>query len=1156
MNPFEEALKLYDDSLKIEKTTEEVTEEKLTQDPVVQTTLPEAGTYTQDDLVENDAAYNVVENYMADRYGLQSIEGKTRTSIVDTFLNNRRGVSGGNTYRGLREMDYLNDIRNSDIKMARTAKAYELYENMAGLFSKKTSVAEKAEGIMDYTRTAILDPINLAGGLIGKIVGGGSVRVASKGSQMIALEAMKKKAASGATKEAVEKEGKKVFKNAVKAAGKKTQENVKEYTAQLLGTKGFKRLAQSGAMKEIVTVTSIEAAASVGMEALYQNSLIETGVRDDYDRLALGAAALGSVIIGGVQAAKIITRGELGPKASPVVATGPVKPKEVLKQLTEELIKYSENKMPITEKWTSRVNKGRELADQDSQFFVDLLLGSNDKDGNILFKGISSIAAENNIFWVRESDENVGNWVAEIIKQSRPEDLNNFVKAFSKATGNKLRQISAKKMTPEELANTFSKKISQAGLNLNALKQVADKNSVSLDDLEIETFLSDQLDLPFGVVKRSEDELDPTKFEKFLSLAPDVIQNNQNRAIRLLVSNPSTSALNTIGWGANTTLGSISDVAMAALYAGKGTLQKIGFMHKEGEDGFRIAGELLKSTGYKAKLMFDPDMTMAAFESAMARNQKAMQELESTLPGGVENTTKLLTNDKFTVGQKIVGQRLDDAVDVIQTLSFVKAQDRLTKSIEFVSQMDKALRLKFGKGWDEFYSDPNAYKVMATKEYAAMEALAVDKVQEAIFSKSYKGSGLVGQVAGFIEDVRNIPGLGLLVPFGRFFNATVDFATQASGLSVIGKMGGLYADKTYKELGVKAGVAYGLVRAMTDQENENRNQGLGLYQTVVDGEVITQQYDYPISLFKAAARLNSFYRRGETPPIELLEQMARDFTLEGVLRNLDSTQKDVGTFIYHAFSLELEESKRAAKKAFGGIGGQVISAGTRFLEPVNIAAGIIKGKDGRPIDRFQGDKFTNDAFRYIDNILPAFSGEKPVLQQAAKGEADATSTKVMGIRPIRLTQTERVMNMLSLDTFGINAARKIRSQAPEAANEYNRILFDVIESKSKALMNNKGFRNAKTKDQRIIWDKILKNSQEAARQFIKLQFSDIGDTVAQQYNITRKHSRKNIDNAREELGLSEDIDKLNKSQIIMIQEYLKAKDTLDTIRTNRIMTGN
>ena len=97
MNPFEEALKLYDDSLKIEKTTEEVTEEKLTQDPVVQTTLPEAGTYTQDDLVENDAAYNVVENYMADRYGLQSIEGKTRTSIVDTFLNNRRGVSGGNT---------------------------------------------------------------------------------------------------------------------------------------------------------------------------------------------------------------------------------------------------------------------------------------------------------------------------------------------------------------------------------------------------------------------------------------------------------------------------------------------------------------------------------------------------------------------------------------------------------------------------------------------------------------------------------------------------------------------------------------------------------------------------------------------------------------------------------------------------------------------------------------------------------------------------------------------------------------------------------------------------------------------------------------------------------------------------------------------------
>ena len=116
MNSFEEALKLYDDGLKVEKTTEEVTEEKLAQDPVVQTTLPEAGTYTQDDLVENDAAYNVVENYMLDRYGRQAIEGETRASIVDTFLNNRRGVSGGNTYRGLREMDYLNDIKNDPVK--------------------------------------------------------------------------------------------------------------------------------------------------------------------------------------------------------------------------------------------------------------------------------------------------------------------------------------------------------------------------------------------------------------------------------------------------------------------------------------------------------------------------------------------------------------------------------------------------------------------------------------------------------------------------------------------------------------------------------------------------------------------------------------------------------------------------------------------------------------------------------------------------------------------------------------------------------------------------------------------------------------------------------------------------------------------------------
>ena len=49
-----------------------------------QTTLPEPGTYTQDDMVEDDQMFSIIQNYMADRYGPLSMEGQDRESIVDS----------------------------------------------------------------------------------------------------------------------------------------------------------------------------------------------------------------------------------------------------------------------------------------------------------------------------------------------------------------------------------------------------------------------------------------------------------------------------------------------------------------------------------------------------------------------------------------------------------------------------------------------------------------------------------------------------------------------------------------------------------------------------------------------------------------------------------------------------------------------------------------------------------------------------------------------------------------------------------------------------------------------------------------------------------------------------------------------------------------
>ena len=81
--------------------------------------LPEAGTYSQDDMV-GDSIYPIIEDYMLDRYGTQSVQGRSKEDVVDMYLNNRRGVSVGNTVRGLSEMDYINNIQGDSDKVAKS----------------------------------------------------------------------------------------------------------------------------------------------------------------------------------------------------------------------------------------------------------------------------------------------------------------------------------------------------------------------------------------------------------------------------------------------------------------------------------------------------------------------------------------------------------------------------------------------------------------------------------------------------------------------------------------------------------------------------------------------------------------------------------------------------------------------------------------------------------------------------------------------------------------------------------------------------------------------------------------------------------------------------------------------------------------------------
>ena len=120
----------------------------------------EAFTYSEDDISARPELYNRVYEAVEDRYGLQAVEGKAREEVVDTYLNNRRGNSSGNSIRAISEADYLMEIKDDPDRLLKAGKGYAIFMGMESLTGEGVTLTEKAEGVKDYAASIIFDPIN------------------------------------------------------------------------------------------------------------------------------------------------------------------------------------------------------------------------------------------------------------------------------------------------------------------------------------------------------------------------------------------------------------------------------------------------------------------------------------------------------------------------------------------------------------------------------------------------------------------------------------------------------------------------------------------------------------------------------------------------------------------------------------------------------------------------------------------------------------------------------------------------------------------------------------------------------------------------------------------------------------------------------------
>ena len=1144
-------------------------------------TMLEVGGYSTNDIVANDDLYKIAEDYMDTRFNIDDLRGYSREELVNKALNNMRGFAGGNTVRAVNELAFLNSLNSEDgddlEKLNKVGKFYTMFEGMESLFGD-TTASEKMEILGDYTREALLDPANLIGFGVGKFLAAGGGKVATRIAQKKAMDVYKKNLLKGKSKETAKKKANKVWAEVMKGAAEKEVNRTIKNRIKNQQAKGFRRLGTAQGLKEIGGVTAVEMAASVGTALAYEDGLVRTTDKESQYLYAGGIAALGSLVVGGALGTASVLGTKLGKKdlALPASDVAEIDRKTLVDDSVKSFNLYTDslanhvNAKGGKEAWNKKVKLGENLAvgDYADTIFEEMLVG-NTKKGIV---GLGEIMYEQGFTWERRTkDDRIGYWLADVIRDADPQDVKKFLKDFEETTGvtvytSKEAGIDKKlsEFTPEDFANTFAFWTKKRGEGLGVLSKLErtlsgkkDVTQMTLGDFSKSMFQTglaqdispEKKSLFRGVLEKGVEKL---------GLGAEGIKAGQNRIVRMLVSAPSTSYLNMVGWAAATSLNSAADLGMGLIFAGKATGQAL-VRNPDAKESLRIALAYSRANFQKARNLFDPNTTYDAFKSISIKNPEAMRELIRVLPGGVEDIDKVIKASGFNPDQTIGGTATERLVDYAQFISFVKAQDVFTKSQEFIYHLDKNLDISFGKSFTNFYKDPEAQKLMNSKKYKQAVARATYETQRAIFSLSYKDDSTIGEIAGAIENLRNIPGVGLLAPFGRFFNNTVAFMADVSGVSLAQKLlSPASQTRSAKEVAIRTAVGMGFLATMIQDEEVYKEQNLGPFQ-VIDpstGAVKDRKYDFPVSHLKGAARILSYLVKRQEIPREEIKQIRDTVGLNQLTRQLNQTVGGLGDAVDRALSGDVTYTE-AIFGTFGKMFSQPIAGFTRALDPYNSLIGLARGENFKVIDRKQGSETLNNALRYMDQFIGATAGD---LQQekfaASQGDIRSDASKNLGYREVELTDTAKMYNRIGKPDYLINRGTKIAV----AGNRFNELFHEQLEALAD-LLRSVAFKEGKISDEssstqlevrKLLVEDVQTQAKQQTKEIMETAYENLGDMrLIKMLNLENTYSLPKIDRGikvlEEELGEDLDFKDLSIGQLETLELHLEGNKYYDSL---------
>lgn len=1132
--------------------------------------------YTKRDFLDRDDLYDVIENYLVRRHGVQH-EGMPREKNVDTFLSHMRKYSAGQSVVTVGELSWINNQIKKDAGESLVAAnaAYDLFDNMSGVFSRDYTGSERAQAVGTYLRAAIVDPTTLV-----SVFGAGLVtRAAGKGAA-IAVQAAARDAAEAVVARAA-RDGANAQAQAAIRQQAYQRSMARFSTSAGLGQSAAARQSTlaAGAMRDKVaywaTTGAIDASLSVGIDTMYQTGMMRTGRQEEWSKLQTGAAAFMGLVVpaggAGYEAVRYglarpilrdssfgvatqqdvyraMTRGtftDLSAKQAAQMTAQEVAPvaEQITLRLNNGLDAIIDNR-PVGD-WSLSVAKGRATAEGrttevEADFWNAVLLGEDGLAVALRDAGFGSAGPMGR----RYEGDLFTNHLTDVLRQLPEEFRDNVANKLRQAGGELFPEY--RDMSMDQLADRLAFIQSFAGRTHNITSQASKIINTPLKIAE------DIASTSTGIAVRESE----TKIGK--------VRYAQDYLIRSIVTHPSTSMLNVKGWAAYEGLyAPTRDAFKVALYGTAAAFDQV----VPGRDPMRnlqLATANFNSFFARWQNLADPQMSLESAQAYLSQRPELRDALGETLYGGVvvrRSPEEAIRDFGFDPNANVFTAKAEDAQRFFQHLWFATGQDMYTKGTSFMINMDRLVREEYGVSLKTALraEDPTTY--VATDRWKQVETKAIDETLKAVFSKSYHSSAtgrgkhdLIGLVASAAEDVKQVPLLGALMPFGRFFNNTISFMVESTPAGPLARWAGVafQEDDLVTSLG-KATAGTAIIYSLVQQENQYIDMGMNWRQSVADdGAVTSREFEYPYSLWKAGARIWAHKERGESVPADVTQTFIDQVVLGQFTREFNETTTGI-TQMFEALitgEQEIDEVLLGSLVDFTSRVAAATSGYTRPLDPFNQAVALARGSDFAVPDRNQGYKTLNQALRYIDQPADMLSERltgRPLLSPARtitqRGDLQATPARVMSERAeAPLTNTNWMFNRVGMDDW----RSAMRSQdAPEAAARFNEVFFETLEPKAKALRTDKSFTSSSLDRQRLAVQKVIQDARNEAKELlsVSLDYQDRRyELITRLVGSNNSYGRRKVDNTLSRLFDDSDISDLTTEELERLKFVLDNED--------------